>query len=96
MKKIEYPRHEDKIVQRIKDYVDGTYSEHYAGEISVLDVWEASGISKQSYQSNIIKYAMRFGKKDGYNPKDVMKIIHYSIFLLNELEKTEKNETPSK
>ena len=36
--------------------------------------------------SNIIKYAKRFGKKDGDNPKDIMKIIHYSIFLLNELD----------
>ena len=40
--------------------------------------------------SNIVKYVKRFGKKEGENPKDIMKIIHYSIFLLNELEK-EKN-----
>jgi hypothetical protein len=26
-----------------------------------------------------MKYAMRFGKKDGKNPKDLFKIIHYAI-----------------
>jgi hypothetical protein len=84
---INYQRNEDKIIEKIKLYVDKTYSEHYAGDVSVLDVWESCGISKEAYQSNITKYAMRFGKKDGYNPKDIMKIIHYCIFLLNELEK---------
>ena len=51
-----------------------------------MDDWEDCGIAKEAFQSNIIKYAKRFGKKDGDNPKDVMKIIHYCIFLLNQLE----------
>lgn len=93
MKEIEYQRNEDKIIERIKQYVDSTYSAHYAGDISVLDVWESMGISREAYLTNILKYAMRFGKKDGYNPKDIMKIIHYCIFLLNNLE---NNETLSK
>ena len=52
----------------------------------MVDDWEDCGIAKEAFQSNIIKYAKRFGKKEGNNPKDVMKIIHYCIFLLNELE----------
>ena len=28
---------------------------------------------------NIMKYAMRYGKKDGKNIKDLQKIIHYAI-----------------
>ena len=31
---------------------------------------------------NIIKYAQRYGKKDGYNEKDLLKIVHYAIILL--------------
>ena len=31
---------------------------------------------------NIMKYAQRYGKKNGYERKDIMKIIHYAIMLL--------------
>ena len=31
---------------------------------------------------NIIKYAQRYGKKDGKNEQDLLKIIHYAIILL--------------
>ena len=84
-----YKRNEDKIIEGIKAYVDETYSQHYMGSSNrdVVDDWEDCGIGKEAFQSNIIKYAKRFGKKDGDNPKDIMKIIHYSIFLLNELNK---------
>ena len=85
---IEYKRNEDVIIKGIQQYVDATYSQHYAGKNNrdVVDDWEDCGIAKEAFMSNIIKYAKRFGKKDGDNPKDIMKIIHYSIFLLNELE----------
>lgn len=90
---INYKRNEDKIIAGIKAYVDATYSQHYAGASGrdVCDDWEDCGIAKQAYQSNIIKYAKRFGKKDGDNPKDIMKIIHYCIFLLNELQVNKEN-----
>ena len=85
---IAYKRNEDKIIKGIQAYVDATYTQHYAGASGrdVVDDWEDCGIAKEAFQSNIIKYAKRFGKKDGDNPKDVMKIIHYCIFLLNQLE----------
>ncbi len=86
---IEYKRNEGRIVEGIKTYIDATYSQHYAGASNrdVCDDWEDMGIAKEAYMSNIIKYAKRFGKKDGENPKDVMKIIHYCIFLLNEIDR---------
>ena len=85
---IQYKRNEDKIIQGIQAYIDATYQQHYMGSQNrdVVDDWEDCGIAKEAFQSNIIKYAKRFGKKDGDNPKDIMKIIHYCIFLLNELE----------
>ena len=86
---IQYKRNEDKILERIKAYVDATYQQHYMGSNNrdVCDDWEDMGIAKEPYMSNIAKYIKRFGKKDGDNPKDIMKIIHYSIFLLNELDR---------
>lgn len=92
---IEYKRNEDKIIREIQEYVDKTYSQHYAGSNNrdVVDDWEDCGIAKEAFQSNIIKYAKRFGKKDGDNPKDIMKIIHYCIFLLNELQQNDGSQT---
>lgn len=89
---IKYKRNEDKVIASIKQYVDATYDEHYASKSGhdVIGDWEDCGISKQAFQSNIIKYAKRFGKKQGDNPKDIMKIVHYSILLLNELENENK------
>ena len=91
---INYKRNEDKIIREIQEYVDKTYSQHYAGSNNrdVVDDWEDVGIAKEAFQSNIIKYAKRFGKKDGDNPKDIMKIIHYSIFLLNELQQNDDSQ----
>ena len=92
---IEYKRNEGEIVARIKEYVDNTYSEHYTSQSGhdVVDDWQDMGIAKEAFQSNIVKYAKRFGKKEGDNPKDVMKIIHYCIFLLNELERDNVSKT---
>ena len=33
---------------------------------------------------NILKYAQRYGKKDGKNKKDLMKVIHYAIIQLSQ------------
>ena len=32
---------------------------------------------------NIMKYAQRYGKKDGYNRADLLKVIHYGFLALN-------------
>jgi hypothetical protein len=41
-----------------------------------------------------LKYAQRYGKKDGKNRRDLLKVIHYGIIALyiNEMEESE-NET---
>lgn len=87
---IPYQRNEDKILKDVQDYIDSTYSAHYAGKVSVLDIWDSVGLSKEAFRSNIIKYALRAGKKGDQERQDIIKIIHYSIFLLNEIEKETK------
>ena len=83
MAAINYRRNEDKIIQEIQDYVDTTYQAHYESGSgrNVCDDWDDMGIAKEAYMSNIVKYAKRFGKKDGKNPKDLLKVIHYAFLL---------------
>ena len=90
---IEYKRNEDKILQGIKQYIDSTYTAHYSSDSGrdVVDDWEDMGIAKEAYLSNMLKYVKRLGKKEGWNPRDVMKVIHYSIFMLNELQREDKS-----
>ncbi len=86
---MKYRFREDEILNEIGKYIEGTYSAHYVNEkagtkdeeIQTIDVWKQIGHVEQACHSNIIKYAMRYGKKDGYNKKDLMKIIHYTILL---------------
>lgn len=75
-----YKYDEDKILEQVRSYIDSTYGQHYSSEkLQTVDVWEALSIEKESCQSNVLKYAMRYGKKGGYNKKDLLKIIHYTI-----------------
>jgi hypothetical protein len=32
---------------------------------------------------NVIKYAQRYGKKEGKNRKDLLKILHYAVMALH-------------
>ena len=89
---IEYKFNEDEILKEIQKYVDSTYEQHYAtGKIQstefILDTGHGLGFTI----GNIIKYAQRYGKKDGFNEKDLFKVIHYAIIALY-LQKGE-NET---
>lgn len=84
---IKYKRNEGKIIDAFKQYVDSTYAAHYTSDTGrdVIDDWEDMGIAKENFQGNITKYNKRFGKKEGDNPKDIIKIMHYCVFLLNEI-----------
>lgn len=81
----QYKYNEDTILEEIQRYIKSTYKQHYAGkdEIQTLDVWKSLNIDEETFRSNIIKYAMRYKYKQGQELKDLMKIIHYTILLLN-------------
>ena len=83
---MKYKFNEDKLIQEIKEYIDSTYSQHYAGNgrIQSMDLISASGKGVDFTLGNVIKYSARYGKKDGDNRKDIMKIVHYGILALNE------------
>ena len=80
----QYKFNEDKILQTIKEHIDSTYTEHYAkNKYQATDIVVDSGHGEGFCLGNIIKYAIRYGKKEGKNPQDLLKNIHYAIIALN-------------
>ena len=80
----QYKFNEDKILQTIKEHIDSTYTEHYAkNKYQATDIVVDSGHGEGFCLGNIIKYAIRYGKKEGKNPQDLLKIIHSAIIALN-------------
>jgi len=81
---IEYKFKEDKNLEDLKEYIDSTYGEHYASDkYQATDVIIDSGHGMGFCMGNIMKYAKRYGNKDGFNRKDLMKILHYGIIMLH-------------
>ena len=74
---------EDKILNEIKSYIGNTYDQHYAnGKYQATDMILDAGHGEGFCLGNIMKYAMRYGKKNGKNTADLLKIIHYAIIAL--------------
>ena len=79
-----YKFNEDTNLQELKAYVDATYSEHYASDkYQATDVIIDSGHGEGFAMGNIMKYAKRYGNKEGKNKKDLFKILHYAIIMLD-------------
>ena len=90
-----YKYNEDVIIKEISTYIQNTYKQHDSSDnhdIMAIEGIEASGNGPEFCLGNIIKYAWRFGKKDGNNEKDILKIIHYSILLLAMIRRNNQHE----
>ena len=83
-----FTKNEDKILDDVREYIANTYSAHYANDknIQVTDIWESMGMAKEAYRTNMVKYIIRAGNKEDQERKDIMKIIHYAILYLNEMD----------
>ena len=74
---------EDKVLVWVENYIRATYDAHYSkNKIQTTEVVFDADHGEGFCIGNIIKYAQRYGKKDGYNEKDLLKIVHYAIILL--------------
>lgn len=82
--KMTYKYNEDKIIDEIKKYIDGTYGQHYVGnkDIQTLDFWESLGSLDTTARDTAIKYLARYGRKEGRNRKDLLKAAHYIILMI--------------
>jgi len=89
-KQITYKYDEDKALTELKNYIDNTYNEHYSkNKFQATEFIIDGGHGEGFCIGNILKYAQRYGKKNGKDRKDLLKVIHYGIIALytNKLEK---------
>ena len=95
MGKVNYKYNEGKTLAELKEYIDSTYDEHYSkNKFQATEFIIDGGHGEGFCIGNILKYAQRYGKKDGKNRRALLKVIHYGIIALyiNEMEESE-NET---
>ena len=81
--KVDYVFDEGKYLKEIWDAIDSTYISHYAqNKIQSTEFIADAGHGEGFCIGNIIKYAQRYGKKNGYNREDLKKIVHYAIIMM--------------
>ena len=78
-----YKFNEDKSVKELKKYIDKTYSQHYSkSKFQATEFIIDGGHGEGFCIGNILKYAQRYGKKEGHNKADLMKVLHYALIAL--------------
>jgi len=91
--KTNFKFNEGALIQELLDYVSATYDGHYSkskfqSTEFIIDCGHGMGFAL----GNVLKYAQRYGKKEGYNRKDLLKILHYAIIALH-VHDQENNHT---
>ena len=87
--KIEYKYDEGAALMELEEYIDSTYDEHYSkNKYQATEFIIDGGHGEGFCIGNILKYAQRYGKKNGKDRSDLLKVIHYGMIALyiNELE----------
>lgn len=81
---VKYKFNEKQLLAELQEYIDSTYTKHYAGEdnIQAFELIVSAGHGMGFAIGDIIKYASRYGKKNGRNRDDLLKILHYTILAL--------------
>ncbi len=87
--KVPFKYDEFELLCELHDYLAGTYKGHYVGEdnIQAMDLIAGAGHGEGFCIGSILKYASRYGKKNGKNRADLLKIIHYVLFALWDKDK---------
>ena len=81
---IDYKFNEGALIDELRAYINATYNGHYSknkfqSTEFIIDCGHGMGFAL----GNVLKYAQRYGKKDGHNRKDLMKILHYALIALS-------------
>jgi len=88
-----YKFNEDKLLAQLRMYVDKTYTQHYSqNKIQATEFIIDAGHGVGFTLGNVIKYAQRYGKKDGFNRQDLLKVLHYAIIALHVHDTTNPNK----
>jgi len=95
MSETEYKYNEGALIKELQSYIDSTYDQHYSlNQYQATEFIIDAGHGEGFCLGNVLKYAQRYGKKNGKDRKDLLKVIHYGIIALytNKLENL-NNET---
>ena len=81
---IDYKFNEGALIDELRSYINATYDGHYSknkfqSTEFIIDCGHGMGFAL----GNVLKYAQRYGKKDGHNRKDLLKILHYALIALS-------------
>ena len=74
---------EGNILDELYSYIKKSYGSHYGDRVQAQDLIVSSGHGEGFYVGNIIKYASRYGKKNGHSKDDLMKVLHYTVLAMN-------------
>lgn len=79
----DYKYNEGELIEQLREYVDGTYDQHYSrNKFQATEFIIDSGHGMGFCIGNIMKYAQRYGNKNGHDRKDIMKVLHYALMCL--------------
>jgi len=82
-KTIDYKYNEEELIEQLRQYVDSTYDQHYSlNKFQATEFIIDSGHGMGFCIGNIMKYAQRYGTKNGYDRNDLMKVLHYALMCL--------------
>lgn len=88
-KEIDYKYNERALIEELSQYIDNTYDQHYSlNKYQSTEFIIDSGHGEGFCIGNIMKYAQRYGKKGGRNRADLMKVLHYALFMLHVHDKS--------
>lgn len=95
MKQIDYIFNEDELITEIREYINSTYSQHYASnKIQVTEFIDAHCDSPDFFRGCAMKYLARYGHKEGYNRKDLLKAVHYLVMMIDWHDRNRKLKSP--
>ena len=81
---IKYKYNENKALVELENYINSTYDEHYSkNKFQATEFIIDGGHGEGFCIGNIMKYAQRYGKKNGKDRSDLLKVIHYGIIALH-------------
>jgi len=81
--KTQFKYNEGQILDELFNYIKKTYGSHYDDNVQAQDLIISSGHAEGFYIGNIIKYASRYGKKNGHSKDDLMEVLHYTVLAMN-------------
>lgn len=68
------------VLDEVYKYIVSTYNQHYGKDgVQAFDLIKRRGHARGFCVGNAMKYLDRYGEKDGFNRKDLLKAIHYII-----------------